>query len=114
LGSCDYNNSFAPNNQIKVTLKIAKNIKIRQTLGVCRILIDVSLLLFSRFGVYRDALSVASHRLEADSAALKGEQRIVTAAPDVYSGMYLRPALPHENVAREHELPVRAFRPETL
>ena len=58
--------------------------------------------------------SVFAHTLEFHGAVDEGEQRIVLASADVVAGMILGAALTHENVACQHELPVRALGTESL
>ena len=47
---------------------------------------------------------------KANNAVDGCKERIVLADADVGAGMEMRAALTHENIAREHELTVRALR----
>jgi hypothetical protein len=51
---------------------------------------------------------------KTDNAVDFRKERIVLADANVDAGMEMRPALTDQNVARKHELTVRALRPEPL
>ena len=56
--------------------------------------------------VYAHTLAVLAHPLEPDGAVRLGEQGIVGADPDVQAGVDMGAALAHQDIAREHKLPV--------
>ena len=61
-----------------------------------------------------DLLSVFAQTLELDHAVDQGEQRIIFADADVVARMEFCAALAHQNVSREHFLPVGTLYAEAL
>jgi len=70
--------------------------------------------LLRRFLVNGNTLAILTPTLEADTTGLEREQRIVLAATDVCAGVNLCAALANQNVPREDELPVGAFRTKSF
>ena len=64
--------------------------------------------------VNADLLLAKVFGLEAHNAVDSSKERIVFADTNVGAGMNVCATLTHEDVARKHELTIRAFRPETL
>jgi hypothetical protein len=60
-------------------------------------------------GVDRNFLAVTSQALIAHSSVGQRKKRIISAAPDICSGMYLCSALGKKNVSRQYELTVGTF-----
>src|SRR5262245_40136932 len=65
-------------------------------------------------GLDRNEYALVFAAAELHHAVDFGEQRVVAAHADVRSGMTLRPALAHENVAGHHLLPAIALDAEHL
>lgn len=75
---------------------------VRTVLLACGDLVNANLFLAKVFG------------FETDNAVDRCKQRIILANADVDAGMEVRTTLTHEDIARKHELTVRALRSETL
>ena len=59
-------------------------------------------------------LAVFAHALEADNAVRQRKQRVVRADADTGAGMDVGAALTHQNIARQHKLPVGTLDAQSL
>ena len=57
-------------------------------------------------GVNAHAFAVLAHPLKTDLAAYLGKEGVIGADAHVFTGMNMGAALPDQNVAGQHELPV--------
>jgi hypothetical protein len=66
------------------------------------------------YGLNPNLLSVLAETLETHLAVREREKRVVSAAAYVRTRIYVRAALSHEDIAREHKLAVAALDAEPL
>src|SRR6266508_6088778 len=64
--------------------------------------------------VHAHALALLGGPLVADGAVHQREQRMVTPDADVGSGLDRRPALPHQDRPRSHQVPVATLDAQAL